>query len=201
MRRKLKVGLALGGGAARGIAHIGVLRVLEEEGIPVHIITGTSMGALIGALYAWHCNTEKVIEFIKGMIESKRFKEVSPFYFDDGSGVGAGFYYRFLHLFKKGIVFAKSIAQKSLIGEKDYRSIIYEIFGEIKIEDLKLPFGCVATDIASGRGILISKGPVIDAICASCAIPGVLPTIRIDGKDMIDGGIVENIPVLSARRI
>jgi NTE family protein len=200
MGRKLRLGIALGGGAARGIAHIGVLRALEEEGIPIYLITGTSMGALIGAIYAWQSSTEKVIEIIKNMIESRRFKEISPYYFDEEIR-GYGFYHRFFHLFKKSIVFAKSIAQKSLIAEKDYRSLIHEIFGELRIEDLKLPFGCVATDLASGKGILITKGSLTDAICASCAIPGVLPPIKIEGLEMIDGGIVENIPVPSAKRM
>ena len=101
MRRRFKLGLALGGGAARGLAHIGVLRIFEDEGIPIDLITGTSMGALIGALYTLHGSAETVMEKLKGMLESRTFKEIRPSYFDEEDTWGSGFYQRFLHQVKR----------------------------------------------------------------------------------------------------
>jgi NTE family protein len=201
MFRKSKLGLALGGGAARGLAHIGVLRVFEKECIPIDLITGTSMGALIGALYALHGRSDTVVEKLRGMLESLNFKEIRPSYFDEDDPWGSGFYQRFLHHIKKGMVFTKSITQLSLISEKDYRSVIGEVFGETTLEELKIPFGCVATDVISGHSSLLVQGPLTEAICASCAIPGILPPICFDGQQMVDGGLVENIPIRSAKEM
>lgn len=201
MRRKFTLGLALGGGAARGLAHIGVLRIFEEEGIPIDFIAGTSMGALIGALYTLHGRAETVIEKLRGMLESHNFKDIRPSYFDEEDTWEAGFYQRFLHHLKKGMIFTKSITQISLISEKDYRSVIGEIFGDVTMEELQIPFGCVATDLISGQPILLTRGSLSEAICASCAIPGILPPIRLNGKQLVDGGLVENIPIRSAREM
>ncbi len=161
-----KVGLALGGGAARGLAHIGVLEVLEREGIPIDMIAGTSIGALIGALYA----QQKDVSRIKNLameLGSKRFSFlVDP------------------TLPKTGLIRGRKI-------EEALRSII----GDIEFRDLRIPFACVATDIDSGEEVVIEQGLVWEGVRASASMPVMLAVAKWEGKNLVDGGLVNPVPV------
>ena len=140
--RRSKVGLALGGGAARGLAHIGVLDVLEKEGIPVDMIAGTSIGALVGAVYA----QKKDINSMKELaieLGSKRFKFLADPTWP-----------------KTGLVRGRKIGEK-----------LKSIVGNVEFNDLKIPFACVATDIDSGEEVVIKQGLVWEGIRASSSIP------------------------------
>jgi NTE family protein len=162
-----KVGLALGGGAARGLAHIGVLEVLEKEGIPVDMIAGTSAGAAIGALYAQGKNAS-AIKTLALDLNWKRLASLVD-----------------LALPKTGFIQGKKMKEqlKSIIG------------GDIKFSDLKIPFACVATDIKTGEEIVISQGSVLDGIRASISIPAIFTLAKQEGRYLVDGGLVNPIPV------
>jgi NTE family protein len=166
-----RIALVLGGGAARGFAHVGVIRVLEQERIPVDLVVGTSVGSLIGALYA---NDRNGFE-----LEWQAFQLQKDDLFDFGVW---------------NAVTGMGLAR----GEK------LEAFvkGKVKrpdIEQLPLPFAAVATDLNWGTRIVLDKGPVGRAVRASSAIPGVFEPVLLDGKLLVDGGVVDNIPIDVAR--
>jgi NTE family protein len=162
-----KVGLALGGGAAHGIAHIGVLEVLEKEGIPIDMIAGTSAGAAIGALYA----QGKSVSAIKALALDLNWKRLASLVD--------------LALPKTGFIQGRKIKEqlKSIIG------------GDIRFSDLKIPFACVATDIKTGEEVVISQGSVLDGVRASISIPAIFTLAKREGRYLVDGGLVNPIPV------
>jgi len=166
MEKDKKIGLALGTGAARGLAHIGVLEILEEEKIPIHFIAGTSMGALIGGFYA----------SMLGIKELKKFA-----YQTDWK--------------KVAVLFSPSPSRSGLVNGKRIEKLLRSFLGNRKIEELPIPFSCVATDILNGEEIIINKGDLVDGIMASISIQGIFNPFIRDGKVLVDGGIVNPVPV------
>ena len=160
-----KVGLALGGGGARGFAEIGVLRVLEQEKIPISFVAGTSVGSLIGALYA---DTGRVLD--------AEFHAVSVTEEDL-------FDYRALAVFSGG--FVKGERLRAFLGAN---------LKNRSIEQMKVPFAAVAVDVAAGKAVVFRRGPVAPAVHASCAIPGVFVPVEIGGRTYVDGGVVNPVP-------
>jgi NTE family protein len=166
-----RVALVLGGGAARGFAHIGVIRVLEQEKIPIDMIVGTSVGSLIGAIYASDANSFD--------LEWTAFTLQKDDLFDFGimtalTGMGAA----------KGDKLEAFVKSKVPVQN---------------IEDLKIPFAAVATDLNRGVMVVLDKGPVARAVRASSAIPGVFQPVDFQGKELVDGGVIDNIPAAVAR--
>ena len=158
LKKKMpKIGLALGSGAARGFAHIGVLEVLEEEKIPVHYIAGTSAGALIGGLYASGLGIKELKEFA---------------YQTDWK--------------KVVILLAPSPSKSGLVSGERIEKFLRSFLGNKKIEELPIPFACVATDILSGEEIIIDKGDLVNGIRASVSIPGILTPVILDGRILAD---------------
>lgn len=166
-----RVALALGGGAARGFAHVGVIRVLEQEKIPIDLIVGTSVGSLIGALYAHELNSFE-LEWTAFTLEKE-------------------------HLFDFGVLSAfKSMGVVK--GERLEEFVRAKVPVE-DIENLKLPFAAVATDLNLGTRVVLERGSVAKAVRASSSIPGVFPPLAWQGGLLVDGGLVENIPASTAR--
>lgn len=199
--KRPRVGLALGGGAARGFAHIGVLKVLEEVGMPVDYITGVSMGSVIGGLYALGYSTddlEKVAfdadwNTLFSDRESRRVLNLQQKRLDS----------RFLttlsiHKWKvrapSGLIDAYNIS-----GLLTRLSLPYQRSGDFKA--LPIPFACVATDIANGEGVLLDHGFLPEAIRASMAIPTVFTPVKIDGRLLVDGGVARLVPAEDARAL
>ena len=168
---KKKVGLALGSGSARGLAHIGVLRVLRHHGIPVDMIAGTSMGAVVGSLYALRGNISRIEEIASSMTRMHVLSLVD------------------LALPRTGLIAGQKITAwgKSLIGR------------DIQFSDLQTPFACVATDIMSGKEIVISEGSVLEAVRASISIPGIFSPAKRNGQYLVDGGLVNPVPVSTVK--
>ena len=164
-----KVGLALGSGSARGLAHIGVLRAIEEAGIEVDIIAGTSMGALVGAVYA----AGKLNE-LEATFQSFDWKKTVSFF---------------------DVVLPKS----GLLDGAKVSDLVREHVQSMRIEALPKSFAAVATDIASGEEVTIARGDVIDAVRASISVPGVFTPMRVNGRILVDGGLVNPVPVSVAR--
>lgn len=159
------IALVLSGGAARGLAHIGVIRELEAQGFTIRSVTGTSMGALIGGLYAMG----RLDDFEEWIIKQKS--------------------YSFIRLLD--ISFRRNGIIK---GEKMLQKLRAEIPG-VNIEELPIPFCCVATDMYSQQSVVLDKGRIYDAIRASIAIPSIFTPVRRDGMLLVDGGVLDNIPV------
>ncbi len=164
-----KIGLVLSGGASRGFAHIGVIKVLERERIPIDIIVGTSAGSLTGAMYAFYGNADKLERATWGMREEDIFDFSLP-------------------NFLVGVVKGESIVRflNSRVTVKN-------------IEDLKIRFAAVATDLNTGNKVVFKTGSISTAVRASTSIPGIFKPLVIGGRILVDGGVVDNVPVDVAR--
>lgn len=170
-RQRPRIGLALGSGSARGLAHLGVIRALAEAGIEIGCIAGTSMGALIGAIHA------------AGKLEALEatFKD-----FD----------------WKKTVTFFDVVLPKSgLIDGARVSELVRAHIHTDAIETLPMPFAAVATDIVSGDEVVIRAGDVIDAVRASISVPGIFTPLRRNGRILVDGGLVNPVPVSAARAL
>jgi NTE family protein len=165
LRRK-KIGLALGGGAARGLAHIGVLEVLQKEGIPIDMVAGTSAGAIVGALYA----------------QGKDSNEIKSLALEFGNRKLAHFVDPYLP--KSGFIRGRKI-----------QDLLVSYIGDIRFSDMKIPFACVATDVETGEEVVLDQGSVPEAVRASISIPGVFAVARWKGRYLVDGGVVNPVPV------
>lgn len=194
-----RVGLALGGGGARGAAHFGVLKVLEEEGVPIDIIAGTSMGAIVGGMYAQNPDAGEIIKkylsFLESMdYESLGLQNIVPQDEEEP------------HLLQK---FAKTIARRVYISSMGSRSGIMKpdiledalktLLDRGSVRDAKIPFGAVATDLNSGNTLLLREGSLRKAVKRSALIPGFLPPEEDGTRLITDGGVSDPIPVRSAR--
>ncbi|TNE65547.1 MAG: lysophospholipase [Alphaproteobacteria bacterium] len=166
--RRPKIGLALGAGVARGWAHIGVLRRLEEEGIPIDMIAGTSIGAVVGGAYASGA-LDAVEEWARSLKEYN--------------------FFRFLDVRLSG----------GLFGSDRLNQLMKDRFGDWTFEDLPVPFTAIACELKTGHEIWLDKGPVSDAIRASFALPGVFEPRKIDGRWLVDGALVNPVPVSVCR--
>ncbi len=203
MGKLLKIGVALGGGGARGLAHLGVLCALEREGVPVDLLAGTSMGALIGAAYALTPRCDFVIEQVRRYLESKEFQRTNFEFLHehDYSSKPAleGMFQRFASLIKKGFFYSQALTKKSPISEEDFAQNINFLLDEVAIEKTQVPLAIVAMDLNSGKEVVLRDGSLRRAVRASCAIPGILPPVVIDGRHLADGGWVDRVPVRPVR--
>jgi len=166
-----KIGLVLGGGAARGFAHIGVIQVLEEAGIRPALVVGTSAGSLVAAFYA-SGKTGAQLQQVAETMEEATFADWT------------------LPIFSRGM----------LRGEALARYVSAQVNGRL-IESMPLPLGIVATDLHSGLGVLFRRGDTATAVRASSAVPALFQPVRIAGRDYVDGGLVAPVPVRYARQM
>ncbi len=192
----VKIGLALGGGGARGLAHMGVLKVFEREKIPIYQITGCSMGAIIGGAYCLLNGDAAATEtFIKRIITGRAFGELEVKIFSpeavDAKDRDLEYY---LNSAKKYFSLIKTINKPAVYDESTV-SAIMEPFPDKPIETLPIRFACIATDLISGREIVINEGSMKKAITASASIPGIFPPVKMDHQLLVDGGATDSIPV------
>ncbi len=172
MRRK-KIGLALGSGAARGMAHVGVLEALEREGVPVDMIAGTSAGAAVGALYA--CG-KTAPEMVRIALELEKYR--LPRFIDP------------------------SLPRSGFIKGKKIKDLITSfIGGDVRFSDLKIPFACVAADIDTGEEVVINRGSVPEAVRASISLPAIFAVVKNSGRYLVDGGLVNPVPVSVVKKM
>ncbi|MBN2400566.1 hypothetical protein EH223_09245 [candidate division KSB1 bacterium] len=162
----MKTGIALGGGGAKGLAHIGVIKVLEEHGIFPQLISGTSIGALIGALYLLRGDIRAVESFALGFENSNLYPYLVP-----------------------------RPSSSGLISEKRIQAFLKDIFANNRFEDLPLPFFCPASDIRQGREVMFSHGMLLQAVRASISIPVIFKPVRWRRNYLVDGGLINPVPV------
>jgi len=191
-------GLALGGGGAKGLAHIGVLEVLEEHGIKPKFVAGTSMGSVIGAIYCLDGSAKDLKSKAEEMIKSEEFKNfgLDEFYTESRN---------VLERFKKEvfekIYFGRLFFKKSHIKTEAAKRLFTNLFGDKTFRDLRIRFICNALDIRTGEEVLFTSGKIRDGVWASCAIPGIFPPFTRGNKILVDGGVIDNIPVLPVKRL
>ena len=202
MRRRPKLGLALGAGGARGIAHIGVLKVLQREGIPVDLIAGTSIGALVGAAYAVNPDAfalEKRVYEVLDPHERKitGIKLLEKSYWD--IDFHADFFHRLVRIIQKEMFLSLALFRNAVLTENDLRVTVEAFLPDIAIEDTRIPYFSTATDLLSGRPVVLKEGPLIRAVMASCAVPGFMRPVEWKGMMLVDGGVIDVLPVIPAR--
>lgn len=179
--RPQRIGLVLGGGAARGIAHIGVLQALEENGIYPAVITGASVGALVGGLYAAGVSSLRLTSLVHEIkwldLVSVRLPTIN------------------------WSELARTIPMGLVDLDKMIEWIEHVLGGPVDMEQLNLPFAAVATDILSGEIVVMNEGPLAPAIRASCSVPGVFTPYHRNGRLLVDGVVANNLPVTVAQNL
>jgi NTE family protein len=196
-----KVCLALGGGAARGLAHLGVLKVFEDAKLPVHMIAGTSLGSLMGGLYASRPDASYWIERVDQYLRSFRSRKTRLELLRrmEQPDHRQGFFADMANLVRKGYFWGVTATKPAFISEEEYEDFLNPLIPDIRIEEAMIPFGCVATDICNGKRVVYTAGSLRTAVRASCALPGIFPPVRDSGMQLVDGGWVERVPVICAR--
>lgn len=160
-----EVALVLGGGAFHGMAHAGVIKVLEDAGIPIDLIVGTSAGSIVGALYADKPHIDSLVPLIK----STKAKDVFDF-----------------SLFR---------SREGFVSGKRLQNYLNQYLSVSEIEETKIPFVAVTTDIENGCSVALKAGPIAPSVNASCAIPGIFEPVKMYGTTFVDGGVINNIAV------
>ena len=170
-QRPPRLGLALGGGAARGFAHVGVIQVLEANGIRPDVVAGTSAGSLVAALYASGKHAAELERVAMGMDEATLTDWTMP------------------------------LASRGLLRGEALARYVRQAVGGRLIEQMALPLGILATDLGNGQGVLFRRGDTAQAVRASSAVPGVFNPVAIAGREYVDGGLVAPVPVRQAREM
>ena len=163
MRRRRTLGLALGGGAARGLAHLGVLKALEEAGVRADYVCGTSAGSIVASLYAGGYTWEEIAEVTRAMDWGDFVQPVFP---------------------RLGLVRANKLEER-----------LEQMLGDRTIEELEIPFRAVTVDLVGSQQYIFDSGPVARAVRASCSIPGIFEPVMMDDKVLVDGGVLNDVPV------
>jgi NTE family protein len=164
--KKRKVGLALDGGGGRGMAHIGVIEVLEKEKIHIDMVAGTSAGAAIGALLA----QGKKVDEMKVLARSWDWKQ-------------------------RAQIIDLALPKSGFIAGKRVKEFLKSIIGDVEFSDLKLPFACVATDVITGEEVVINQGSVLEAVRASISMSIIFSVAKWQSRYLVDGGLVDPVPV------
>jgi NTE family protein len=165
-----KIALVLGGGGARGFAHIGVFRVLEEEKVPIDLVIGTSIGSIAGAFYCAGAPLDKLEELAKDIT----YKSISNISVPSILGM---------------------LLSEELLSNAQIENLLQSNIGDLRFEELKIPLVCVATDLNTGERILLRDGSVAFAARASATVPGIFKPVEYRQRYLVDGGLSENVPV------
>lgn len=194
--------LVLGGGGARGIAHLGVLRVLEREKIQPALIVGTSIGAIIGGMYAQTLDTKICEEKIGHFFRSDFFTKIGLDYFVLEDYVDRhNFIDQWINKAKRNYILSRTITHESALPERVLSEALSYLIEDMDITECKIPFGAVATDIKNGDVVVITSGSLATAVAASSSIPALTTPIEINGRLLVDGGAACITPVIPAKRV
>jgi NTE family protein len=202
--RKKKIGFVLGGGGARGLAHLGVLGALTEKEIEPDLVVGSSIGALLGAIYATTGESQAAITKVYDYFNCECYAKIK---FDflkqtEESGLNDGLLDGLSRYLRKKFFYNVVLAnQLSFVTMDTYLENIAWLIDDIDILDTKIPLAIVCTDIHSGREVVLTEGSLREAVAASAAIPGIFPPIRNGEQLLVDGGWVNQLPVSVCREL
>ena len=166
----MEITLALGGGGAKGNAHIGVIRRLEKEGYQIRAVAGTSFGGLVAILYAAGYSAEKIMEIFSSVDQNRLYVR-------------------------------DTLDGPSLLGLSGVRKLLNQLLEEKTFADLRIPCAVTAVDVKTGTEVIVSEGRLQDAILATIALPGIFPTIQLNSWELMDGGVLNPVPVTVARML
>lgn len=200
--KRPRIGLALSGGGALGLSHVGVIKWLEQNRVPIHAVTGTSMGALVGGLYASGRNAAEMEQFIgevdwqEMLARTPQFQQLAFRRKEDQREYPSAFEFGL----RKGIQFPSGLSAGHGVGLTIARfAAPYHELGSF--DELPTPFRCVATDLVKGREVVFDKGSLGEALRASMSLPAIFAPVKKDGMLLVDGGVLNNIPVDLAKQM
>ncbi len=196
--------LVLGGGGARGIAHVGVLEVLEREGLRPQGIVGTSIGAIVGGLYALTGSAEETLSRLRTLFHTETFRSIirkserlarrRP----PGKGLAIT---TPLESARKFLMILPTFTRRGVMEDPNVEASIDMLFQHATFEDTKLPFAAVALDLRSGKDVVFRSGPLARAVLASMSLPGIFPPVEVEPFLLVDGGPTAKVPVRIARAL
>lgn len=204
----VRVGLALSGGGGRGLAQVGVIKSLERAGIATDLIVGTSVGAIIGGTYACWPDAEelerRILDFVKGKYMEelnlalvRRFGRQSPA--DAEEDDDEGFLARLQASIRALYASHLALSRRSVLSGERVRRVFEALFDGRAFDDTELPFAAVAVDLVAGTEVIVRSGPLATGVAASSAIPGIFPPIKLNGRELADGGYTSPVPIDAAR--
>ncbi len=199
--KKIKIGLVLGGGGARGLGHIGVLKALKIHSIPIHMVAGTSIGAVIGAMYAATLDPHWIENKFKEFIDSEAYKRIGLHRLVPTSQPNSSIFQTAATYMKNQIIINLANERLGILKQERLSEIIDFMLPVKTFEELKIPFSCLAVDLNSGEDVVFNSGNLIEAIVASSAIPGYIPPIEKDGMLLTDGAVSCPVPVKTVRKM
>jgi NTE family protein len=191
----------LGGGGARGLGHIGVLKALKKHSIPIHMVAGTSIGAVIGAMYAATLDPHWIENKFKEFIDSEAYKRIGLHRLVPTSQPNSSIFQTAATYMKNQIIINLANDRLGILKQERLSEIIEFLLPVKTFEELKIPFSCLAVDLNSGEDVVFNSGNLIEAIVASSAIPGYIPPIEKDGMLLTDGAVSCPVPVKTVRKM
>jgi NTE family protein len=187
------------------LAHLGILQKLEQAGIPIDFLTGASMGALVAAVYAQDPSGERAADRFRGYLASGEFKKTNLDFLHvrnhEDLPRWEGMFQRFASFIRKGIFYSQSLARPAPISEESFARNINFLLEDKDLEEAAIPLAVAALDLKSCQEVVLRTGSIRKAVSASCAIPGILPPVRIQGWELVDGGWIDRVPVRPAREL
>lgn len=200
-QQRPKIGLTLSGGGAKGLAHIGILHALDSAGLQVDYVTGTSMGAIMGSLYAVGYTGDSIYQIAKNMdwnILLSNKSSLNAFIMEEKAEYGR--YALELPMQKGRFSIPTGVLEAEELWLK-FNQLYSPVYGIRDFNRLQRPFKCIATDLATGEAVVMEKGDLISAVRSSMAIPSVFTAVPYEGKKLVDGGLIRNFPVSDVRKM
>lgn len=206
LRKRVRIGLALSGGGARGLAQVGVFKVLERENVPVDLIAGSSIGAIIGGLYACWPDAAaleaKVLEFVNSRymqglnLETiRKLGGVPPVEDFEEQRKEPGFFGKVQSAIRRLYASHLALSRLSVLKGDVVRRTLERLFEDRTFDETEIPFAAIAVDLNSASEVILTTGPLARAVSASSAIPGIFPPVEIEGRLLIDGGYTSPVPI------
>ena len=191
--------LALGGGGARGFAHLGVLQVLDEVGLSVRGIVGTSMGAVVGGMYFAYGSAVRATDLWREALEKELIPSVRPIGRVPDAETKEHPLIQVARRIRNRVVISFAMNKGTVLDDSALVEALEFLIPDLQFSDLPKPLVVVATNLESGAEKRLRSGPIRPAMVATSAIPGMVPAVEIDGRPLVDGGVVAEVPAVAAR--
>jgi NTE family protein len=200
MKKRFKIALALGGGGARGYAHIGVMKALKSHSVPIDLVVGTSIGAIIGGYYCLNPDVNALERSFLELVNHPQIRNLESFFAQASEDSDKKFIVqRLLYRIRDICLWNLKKARRWLIRTEPIITLLSELYGEKKFLDTQIPFACVAVDLIRGSEIIIQEGRILDGILASSSIPGIFAPLKRGKQMLVDGGVLASVPARQAR--
>jgi NTE family protein len=193
--------LALGGGGARGFAHLGVLQAVDEAGLSVRAIAGTSMGAVVGGMYLAYGSATRVIDLWREALSQDLIPSVRPIGRVPDADAKEHPLIQVARRIRNRVVISFAMNKSTVLDDTALVQALEFLIPDLQFSDLPKPLVVVATNLESGAEMRLRSGPIRPAMVATSAIPGMVPAVEIDGQPLVDGGVVAEVPVVAAKEL